>query len=202
MTAQQRRRSHNQAWPAMTRLNVIWKSNSMSFPVKVKLFKSLVVYIVLYGCKSWTITADLKRRIEAFEHTCYRRLLCISYTEHRTNEFVRQQVTNDDDRQEPLIATVKRRTLTWYDHTSHHDSLAKIILKGTVEGKQRRGRPMKSRLDNIKEGTKQPTARLLRMVEDRQRWRIMVVKASTVSPQRVATMLTGLKKKSAQQYTF
>ena len=64
------------------------------FPVKLKLFKSLVVSILLYGCKCWTITADLKRRIQAFEDTCYRRLLRISYTEHRSNEFVRQQVTN------------------------------------------------------------------------------------------------------------
>ena len=54
---------------AMTRLNVIWKGNSISFPVKLKLFKSLVVSILLYGCESWTLTADLETRIQAFEHT-------------------------------------------------------------------------------------------------------------------------------------
>ena len=66
----------------------------ISFPVKLKLFKSLVVSILLYGWKGWTLTADLERRIQTFEHKCYRRLLSISYTEHRTNEVVRQQVTN------------------------------------------------------------------------------------------------------------
>ena len=91
---------------------------SISFPVKLKLFKSLVVCILLYGYESWTLTADLERRIKAFEHTCYRRVLRISYTEHRTNEFVRQQVTNYSGRQEPLLATVKPRKLALYDHIS------------------------------------------------------------------------------------
>jgi len=61
-------------------------------------------------------------------------------------------------------------------------NLAKIILQGTVEDKHRKGRPMNSWLDNIKYWTKQPTARLLRLVGNRQRWRIMVANASTVSP--------------------
>ena len=107
----------------------------ISFPVKLKLFKSLAVSILLYGCESWTLTADLSRRIKAFEHTCYRRVLHISYKEHRTNEFVRQQVTNYAGRQEPLLATVKRRKLAWDGHIYRQESLAKIILQGTAEGK-------------------------------------------------------------------
>ncbi|KAK2193731.1 hypothetical protein NP493_7g03007 [Ridgeia piscesae] len=101
----------------MTRLNVIWKSNSISFPVKLKLLNSLVVSILLYECESWTFTADLERRIQAFVHTCYRRPLRISYTERKTNAFVRQ-VTNYAGRQEPLLATVNRRKLAWYMATS------------------------------------------------------------------------------------
>ncbi|KAK2184433.1 hypothetical protein NP493_266g02004 [Ridgeia piscesae] len=126
----------------------------------------------------------------AFEHKCYRRPLRISYTEHRTNDFVRQ-LTIYAGRQEPFLATVKRWKQAWYGHISRQSSLAKIILQGTVDGKQCRGRPMKSWLDNFKDRMKQPTARLQRMVEDRQRWRIMVAKASTVSPQRESTRLTG-----------
>ena len=79
----------------------------------------------------------MERRIQAFEHTCYRRLLCILYTEHRTNDFV-GQVTNYAGRQEPLLLTVKRRHLAWYCHISRQDSLAKIILQGAVEDKQSR----------------------------------------------------------------
>ena len=51
---------------AMTRLNVICKSNSISFPENLKLFKSLVVSILLHGCEIWILTADLERRLQAF----------------------------------------------------------------------------------------------------------------------------------------
>ena len=125
----------------MTRLNVICKSNSVSFPVKLKLFKSLVVPILLYGRESKIPTVDLERRIQAFEHKCYRRLLRISYTQHRTNEFVRH-VTNYARRQEPLLATETGLVVTY----PLQDSLVKIILQGTVESKQRRGKTMKSYL--------------------------------------------------------
>jgi len=50
---------------------------------------------------------------------------------------------------------------------------------------------MKNWMDNIKDWTKEPTARLLRLVEDRHSWHIMVEKASIVLPQRVSTMFTG-----------
>lgn len=132
------------AMSAMTRLNTIWKSNSISFPVKLKLYKALVVSILLYGCESWTLTADLSRRIQAFEFKCFRRLLLISYKDHKTNEFVWQKVVNYAGDQEPLLATVKRHKISWYGHTTRHDSLSKTILQGTVRGARRRGRQMKT----------------------------------------------------------
>jgi hypothetical protein len=52
---------------AMTQLNAIWKSN-ISFHVKFKLYKSLILSILVYGCESWTLTADMERRIQAFEN--------------------------------------------------------------------------------------------------------------------------------------
>ena len=57
---------------ATMRHNVIWMTNSVSFPVKLKLFKSLVISILLHGCESLALTADLERCIQAFESTCYR----------------------------------------------------------------------------------------------------------------------------------
>ncbi len=69
---------------------------------KFKLYKTLVLSILMYGCESWTLTADLERRIQAFEHKCFRKLLRLSYTEHKTNEFVWQQVTTYAGSQELL----------------------------------------------------------------------------------------------------
>ena len=72
----------------MTRLAILWENKAISFPTKVKLYKALVWSILLYGCESWTLTADLDRRIQAFENKCYRRMLGVSYREHETNKYV------------------------------------------------------------------------------------------------------------------
>jgi hypothetical protein len=176
---------------AITRLNTIWNSSSISFPVKFKLYKSLVISILLYGCESWTLTADTERRIQAFEHKCFRKLLHISYKEHKTNDYVRQQVTTYVGKQEPLLATVKRRKLAWYGHVSRHESLSKTILQGTVEGKRRRGRQRKSWSDNVTEWTGCNIASLLRQAEDRELWRSLTARTSIMAPRRSSATIMG-----------
>ena len=77
-----------QALSAMTRRAILWKTNAISFSTKIKLYKSLVLSILPYGYESWTLTADLRKRVQALENKCYRRLLSISYRENKTNEYV------------------------------------------------------------------------------------------------------------------
>ena len=55
----------------------------------MKLMRSLVISIFLYACESWTVTAELEKRMQAFEMRCYRRVLNISYKDHVTNKEVR-----------------------------------------------------------------------------------------------------------------
>ena len=169
---------------AMSRLNNIWKSNVISFPTKIKLFKALVVSILLYGCESWTLTAETERRIEAFEFKSYRRLLRILYSEHKTNVYVKEQVTNQAGHQESLLSIVKRRKLAWYGHTCRHNTLSKTILQGSVEGKRRRGRPRKSWNDNIREWTGHNLVTLLRLTEDREGWKELTAQVTNTAPLR------------------
>ena len=81
-----------------------------------------------------------------------RKLLQISYTEHRTNE-VWDSVALRVGIQEPLLTTVKRRKMAWYGHTVRHNTLSKTILQGTVEGSRGRGRLRKSWSENVREWT-------------------------------------------------
>ena len=64
---------------AMSKLTRIWKSPNIETTTKIKLYKSLITSIALYGCESWTLIADTERRIQAFEFKCLRRILGISY---------------------------------------------------------------------------------------------------------------------------
>ena len=77
-----------QTTAAMTRLQPIWNSRSISLSSKIRLIRFLVTSNFLYACESWTLTAKPKRRIQAMEMRCYRKILRISYKDHVTNEEV------------------------------------------------------------------------------------------------------------------
>lgn len=172
------------ATSAMARLDRIWRSNSISFTNKYRLYKSLVVSILLYGCETWTLLADTEKKIQAFENKCLRKLLRISYLEHKTNEYVRSTVTSLVGPQEPLLATVKRRKLAWFGHVTRHNTLSKNILQGTLEGGRRRGRQRKSWVENVKEWTGLELPDLLATAQKRSQWRTLSAAAALQSPQR------------------
>ena len=110
---------------------------------------SLVTYIFLYACESWTLTAELRRRIQALEMRCYRKILHISCKDQVTNEEVHAKIQQAIGSHKDLLITVKRRKLQWYGHVSCSSDLAKTILQGTVKGGRRQGRQRKRWEDNI-----------------------------------------------------
>ena len=126
-----------QATAALTKLKPIWRDNNISLGSKVKLMRSLVISIFLSACESWTLTAELEKRTQAFEMRCYRRLLNISYKDHVTNEEVRRKIQAAIGEYDELLTLVKKRKLRWFGHVSRSSGLAKTILQGTVKGKRK-----------------------------------------------------------------
>ena len=98
-----------QTTAALTRLNPVWIDQSISLSSKIRLMRSLVTSIFLYACESWTLTAELTRRIQAMEMTCYRKTLHISYSDHVTNEEVRVKIQQAIGPHEDLLTIGKRR---------------------------------------------------------------------------------------------
>ena len=70
---------------AMTNLDSLLKSRAITLPTKVCLVKAMVFPVVMYGCESWTIKKAERRRIDAFELWCWRRLLRVPWTTRRSN---------------------------------------------------------------------------------------------------------------------
>ena len=130
-----------------------------------------------------TLTAELQRRIQAIEMSCYRKILRISYKDHVTNEEVRAKIQQPIGPHEDLLTIAKRRKLQWYGHVSRSSGLAKPILQGTVKGGRRQGRQRKRWEDNIREWTSLEFAKSQRAVENRAKWTKLVAKSS-VEPQR------------------
>ena len=102
---------------------------------------------------------------------------------HVTNEEVRAKIQQAIGPHEDLLTMVKRRKLRWYWHVSRSSGLAKTILQGTVKGGRRQGRQRKRWEDNIRKWTGLEFAKSLSAVENREKWRKLVAKASVV-PQR------------------
>ena len=142
---------------------------------------SLVTSIFLYACESWTLTAELQRRIKAMEMRCYCKILHISYKDHVTNEEVRAKIQQTIGPHKDLLTIIKRCKLQWYGHISHSSGLAKTILQGTVKGGRRQGRQRKRWEDNIRKWTSLEFAKSQRAVENREKWRIVVLKSSVVT---------------------
>ena len=154
---------------------------------KIRLMRFLAMSIFLYAYETWTITADIERRIQALEMRCFRKLLGIAYRDHITNEEMKAGIEKANGPYVDLQTSVKRRKLKWYGRITRSSGLAKTILQGTIQGGRRRGRERERCEDNIKEWTGPEWNILLRKAKNREEWRKLVVK-STVVPQRSARL--------------
>uniref|UniRef100_A0A670KJU3 ribonuclease H n=1 Tax=Podarcis muralis TaxID=64176 RepID=A0A670KJU3_PODMU len=78
---------------AMTNLDSILKSRDITFPTKVRIVKAMVFPVVMYGSESWTIKKADRRRMDAFELWCWRRLLRVPWTVRRSNLSILKEIS-------------------------------------------------------------------------------------------------------------
>ena len=77
----------------MTNLDSILKSKAITLPTKVQLVKAMVFPVVMYGCESWTVKKAQRRRTDAFELWCWRRLLRVPWTARRSNQSILKEIS-------------------------------------------------------------------------------------------------------------
>jgi len=77
----------------MTNLGSILKSRDIALSTKVCLVKAMVFPVVMYGCESWTIKKSERRRIDAFELWCWRRLLRVPWTARRSKQSILKEIS-------------------------------------------------------------------------------------------------------------
>ena len=78
---------------SMTNLDSIFKSRDITLPTKVHLVKAMVFPVVMYGFESWTVKKAERRRIDAFELWCWRRLLRVDWTARRSNQSILKEIS-------------------------------------------------------------------------------------------------------------
>ena len=77
----------------MTNLDSIVKSRDITLPTEVRLVKAMVFPVVMYGCESWTVKKAERRRTDAFELWCWRRLLRVPWTARRSNQSILKEIS-------------------------------------------------------------------------------------------------------------
>ena len=77
----------------MTNLDSILKSRDITLLAKVRLVKAMVFPVVTYGCESWTVKKAERRKMDAFELWCWRRLLRVPWTARRSNQSILKEIS-------------------------------------------------------------------------------------------------------------
>ena len=120
----------------MTNLDSILKSSDITLLTKFCLVKAIVFPVVMYGGESWTINKAERRRIDAFELWCWRRLLRVPWTARRYNQSILKEISPGCS----LEGLMMKLKLQYFGHLLQRaDSFEKTLMLGKIKGRRRRG---------------------------------------------------------------
>ena len=161
------RRRIGKAYGVLGGFNKLWDAGELSLGTKLKLLRTCVFSVLLYAAETWTLKKEDERRLRAFEMKCYRRLLGVKWFHFVTNDVIKKLVNMTDD----IVTTIKRRKVRLFGHICRMDDnrLLKVIMSGMVDGTNRRGRPKKSWIDDVKEWTGLTIRDMIDIAYDREK---------------------------------
>lgn len=123
---------------AFSKLRNIWKSSQLKLNTKLKIFKSNVVAVLLYGCETWRMTKSDETKLDVFLHKSLRRLMKIYWPMKVSNKEIHNRANIS-----PISEQIFRRRWKFIGHILRMDANQhpKTALSWAPEGKRRPGRP-------------------------------------------------------------
>lgn len=150
------------------KMSRVWETRELNLTLKKTLARSLIWSIALYACESWTLKKEDEQKVTSFEMWLWRRVLGITWQQHRTNVSVREEIGVPENR--GLLAEMKRRKQSKYAHWKRRgSSLLLAAVEGEPPGRLRRGRRRIEWPDNIRDWTDGGMDAAARAARDRRR---------------------------------
>ncbi|KAL7872676.1 hypothetical protein AOLI_G00117470 [Acnodon oligacanthus] len=90
----------------------VWKKPNISMVTKIRLFRTLTLPVLLYGCETWTLLKEDLNKLEVFQMRCLRQILKVSLRDRITSDIIRSRCQN----QPTIDEMIQQRRLQWFGH--------------------------------------------------------------------------------------
>ena len=142
-------------------------ARKLSIETRKKLINCYIISTLLYAAETWTINEAEWKRLEAFETWTLRRMLKVSYVEHKTNVEVFKMANCTRN----LKNEINSRKMRYFGHLVRKNDLQRSILEADMKGKRGRGRPRHTWFTNIGKSMGRSYGELAHLAADRRKFR-------------------------------
>jgi len=164
----------SKARQTFSRLKHIWNSRRISLKTKIRLYRSNVLSVLLYGAESWKTTKTISSKLDIFQNKCLRKILHVFWPNTISNEQLLQRTGL-----EPISSTVNKRRWRWTGHVLRMGTheIPKTALRWTPQGQRKRGRPAETWRRGLERDMKKQRwtwGKMTALASDRDGWRSTV----------------------------